>query len=287
MLDWQTITPLLEAKLDPKNVRPPAPGRFGDYIEGWFAIAEANRIFGHGNWSYSVDSLTLLDREQIKVRDRYGKEVEQWRAAYEALVTVTVGDVKRQDVGYGQGQAKVPNIGDALESAGKEAVTDALKRALRTFGYPLGLALYDKSKAHVGVDAPEPPHDPETGEVRDDQPAGMGTDSFSQFMGNVRERAGPNATRDEIAEEYKRAVIEKLEGYASSPKAARYIDLFLSVHEKAIGKLPEKLQGDVWTIAAKTRARAAMGEKYDARDFAPIGTADHVGSEFGLPPNGG
>lgn len=162
---WTTVKPLLEAKLDPANVKPPAPGRFGDYIEGWHAIAEANRIFGHGGWSYRVDSLTLLDRDKVMVFDKWKKQdVEQWRACYECVVTVTVGNVSRQDVGYGQGQAKVPNIGDALESAGKEAVTDALKRAMRTFGYPLGLALYDKSKAHVGVDAT--PHDPETGEVR-------------------------------------------------------------------------------------------------------------------------
>src|SRR5690606_29122102 len=32
----------------------------------------------------------------------------------------------------------------------KEAVTDALKRTLRTFGNPFGLALYDKSRANVG-----------------------------------------------------------------------------------------------------------------------------------------
>lgn len=43
----------------------------------------------------------------------------------------------------------------AHESAIKEAVTDALKRGLRSFGNPFGLALYDKSRASVGVDASE------------------------------------------------------------------------------------------------------------------------------------
>ena len=41
----------------------------------------------------------------------------------------------------------------AHESAVKEAVTDAFKRAFRGFGYPFGLALYDKSREHVGINA--------------------------------------------------------------------------------------------------------------------------------------
>ncbi|MDM7954732.1 MAG: Rad52/Rad22 family DNA repair protein [Cyanobium sp. CZS 25K] len=35
-------------------------------------------------------------------------------------------------------------MGQAHESALKEAETDAMKRALMTFGHPFGLALYDK-----------------------------------------------------------------------------------------------------------------------------------------------
>jgi recombination DNA repair RAD52 pathway protein len=42
------------------------------------------------------------------------------------------------------------DCGLAHESASKEAVTDALKRTLRTFGNPFGLALYDKSRENVG-----------------------------------------------------------------------------------------------------------------------------------------
>jgi hypothetical protein len=44
------------------------------------------------------------------------------------------------------------DCGLAHESAVKEAVTDALKRALRSFGNPFGLALYDKTRENVGVD---------------------------------------------------------------------------------------------------------------------------------------
>ena len=42
---------LLEAKLDPGNVksRKGANGATVSYVEGWYVIAEANRIFGFGN----------------------------------------------------------------------------------------------------------------------------------------------------------------------------------------------------------------------------------------------
>ena len=151
-MEWDDIKPELEKKLDPAHVRPPSKfGPKGDYIEGWHAIAEANRIFGHGAWSYTIKS---LDRDDLReAKDSKGNP--QWQAAYTCIVTVNVGDVVREDVGFGSGFAK--HIGDAVEGATKEAVTDALKRALRTFGNPFGLALYDKSRANVGVDQPPEP----------------------------------------------------------------------------------------------------------------------------------
>lgn len=149
-----TFTPeqakLLAAPLDPKHVVKPT-GQFGakgDYIEGWHAIAEANRIFGHDGWSYTIAMTQDSLREG---QDSRGNA--QWQAAYTCICTVTAGGVTRQDVGFGSGFAK--QIGDAIEGATKEAATDALKRALRTFGNPFGLALYDKSRENVRA-APEP-----------------------------------------------------------------------------------------------------------------------------------
>ncbi len=148
-MDWTTIKPLLDAKLDPKHVVKPSGsfGPKGDYIPGWHAIAEANRIFGHGGWSYTID----LRQDDLR-EGKTSKGDPQWQAAYTCVCTVTVGDVVRQDVGFGSGFAK--GIGDAIEGATKESATDALKRCLRTFGHPFGLALYDKSRENVGVDAP-------------------------------------------------------------------------------------------------------------------------------------
>lgn len=148
-MNWDEATPLLQAKLDPAHVKPPSKfGPKGDYIEGWHAIAEANRIFGFGAWSYTIVNLS----QDALDLGKNGQGDAQWQAAYTAIVRVTVGDVIREDVGFGSGFAKAK--GDAIEGATKEAVTDALKRALRTFGNPFGLALYDKTRASVGVDLP-------------------------------------------------------------------------------------------------------------------------------------
>lgn len=133
----------LKASLDPAHIKKPE-GRFGpkgDYIEGWHAINEANRIFGFDGWSYTIN----LIRDDLREVNKGDKQ--QWQAAYTCVCTVTVGNVTRQDVGFGSGFAS--GIGDAIEGATKEAATDALKRALRTFGNVFGLALYDKERANV------------------------------------------------------------------------------------------------------------------------------------------
>ena len=54
-MDWMAASAELSKKLDPAHVQPPKQyGPKGHYIEGWHAIAEANRIFGFGEWSYEV-----------------------------------------------------------------------------------------------------------------------------------------------------------------------------------------------------------------------------------------
>jgi DNA recombination protein Rad52 len=147
-MDWNRATPLLEAKLDPKHVKPAKPfGPKGDYIEGWFAIQEANRIFGFGAWSYRIVDCTCVASGPRAL----GKDKKDgWGVTYIARVAVTVADVLREDVGAGHGYDV--DLGLAHESAIKEAITDALKRVLRTFGNPFGLPLYDKERANVGVD---------------------------------------------------------------------------------------------------------------------------------------
>jgi DNA recombination protein Rad52 len=141
---------MLKAPLDPKHVVAAKAGGFGpkgDYLEGWHVINELNRVFGFDGWSYRID----LTRDALERAD--GKD--QWQAAYTCICTLFVGDVTRQDVGFGSGFAK--GIGDAIEGATKEAVTDALKRCARTFGNIFGLALYDKTRANVQAPLEEMP----------------------------------------------------------------------------------------------------------------------------------
>lgn len=131
---------MLSAPLNRSHVKQRTQaGRQLDYIEGWHAIAEANRIFGFDGWT----------RETVEMREvRSPQEVNgNWRVGYMAKVRVTALGVVREGTGYGSGIAK--DMGDAIESAVKESETDAMKRALMTFGNPFGLALYDKTQANV------------------------------------------------------------------------------------------------------------------------------------------
>ena len=145
----------LAAPLDRRYVKPPAPGKYGDYVEGWHVIAEANRIFGFDGWTRETVSMIETNRELMEVKDRYGKEVKQWRVGYLVKVRVTAGDVTREGTGFGSGMSKPEALGDAIESAAKEGETDAMKRAMMTFGNPFGLALYDKTKSNVADNVQE------------------------------------------------------------------------------------------------------------------------------------
>lgn len=121
-------------------------GRNLSYIEGWHAIKEANRIFGHDGWSRETVSTTA-----VWAGKRRTKNGEMEAASYTAKVRVTVYSGERAIVreGTGAGAGFGKDAGEAHESAIKEAETDAMKRALMTFGNPFGLALYDKAQTDV------------------------------------------------------------------------------------------------------------------------------------------
>lgn len=153
---------LLQKPLDPANVKPPAPGKYGEYIEGWKTIEEANRIFGFDGWTReTVEMVVVCEYETTVGRDNK----PGWAVGYRAKVRVNVGGVIREGTAVGNGVSV--QLYDAHESAAKEAETDAMKRALMTFGYPLGLALYDKSKANVQAPPQELPSGPINDRTRD------------------------------------------------------------------------------------------------------------------------
>lgn len=140
---------MLSAKLQQSAVHSRKQGgRDVSYIEGWHAIAEANRIFGFDGWTReTIDIKCVSERERPIGKDKK----EGFGVSYIAKVRIvaTAGDslVMREGVGAGHGIDQ--DLGQAHESAIKEAETDAMKRALMTFGNPFGLALYDKQQANV------------------------------------------------------------------------------------------------------------------------------------------
>lgn len=134
----------LAKPLNRAHVKPPAPGKHGDYIEGWRVIDEANRIFGFDGWTRET-----VEMVQTCCTENNGK----FYVGYRAKVRIQAGGVIREGTGCGSGDG-MKSLADAAESAIKEAETDAMKRALMTFGNPFGLALYDKTKANV-ADEPD------------------------------------------------------------------------------------------------------------------------------------
>src|SRR5262245_7675502 len=114
-------------------------GRELSYIEGWYAVAEANRIFGFDAWS----------RETVETRSVLARENRgSFLAVYIAKVRITVQadgmTIVREGHGSGEGRGTSP--GEVHDIALKAAETDATKRALATFGKPFGLELYRKDK---------------------------------------------------------------------------------------------------------------------------------------------
>ena len=140
--DQQTKALQSELSADRIKVRDKANIKLS-YLEGFDIIDTANNIFGFGGWAYTISSL-----EQVSQEVNANQNVV---ICYKAIVKVDVYDIdhntmiSRQDVGFGTGVAR--SLADAHENSAKEAVTDALKRSLRSFGNQFGNSLYDKSKS--------------------------------------------------------------------------------------------------------------------------------------------
>ena len=135
----QTQLRILNRQLDRRSIKHrESNGQTLSYIEGWYAIAEANRIFGFDGW----------DRETVASQCVWAKPLgTKYGAAYLTRVRITVraGDQRVVREGSGTGEATAASPGLAHEFAAKAAETDATKRALSTFGNLFGLSLYGGS----------------------------------------------------------------------------------------------------------------------------------------------
>src|SRR3546814_5327148 len=79
-------------------------------------------------------------------------------------------------------------VGQAHESAIKESETDAMKRALMTFGNQFGLALYDKTRANVCAPDPEPVTDEQLMRLQNTaDDVGADLQAFCKIMGRSEE----------------------------------------------------------------------------------------------------
>jgi hypothetical protein len=127
----------LKRKPDHRHVRTRQAhdGRELSYLEGWYTISEANRIFGFDGWSReTVESRCVLARENKGT----------FLAIYIARVRLTVAAEGTTIIreGHGSGEGRGVSPGEVHDIALKAAETDATKRALATFGKPFGLELY-------------------------------------------------------------------------------------------------------------------------------------------------
>jgi DNA recombination protein Rad52 len=145
----------LGAKLSPANVKTRKQGGATvSYVEGWAVISEANRIFGFDNWTRETIDIKCVSEtaRKIGVKENFAG-YDGWGVTYICKARVIVDGVAREGCGAGHGIDR--DLGQAHESAIKEAETDAMKRAFMTFGNPFGLALYDKTQTNVGDEVDE------------------------------------------------------------------------------------------------------------------------------------
>ena len=91
-------------------------------------------------WNYTITKLEEVARET----NQNGNHV----ITFSAIVKVKIYDaqrnfIEREDTGVGTGTART--IGDAIDNASKSAVSDSLKRSLRSLGAQFGNNLYSKT----------------------------------------------------------------------------------------------------------------------------------------------
>jgi DNA recombination protein Rad52 len=130
----------LRRNLDHRYIRTrETNGRELLYIEGWYAITEANRIFGFDGWNRET-----LESRCVLARENRGSFLVVYIARVRITVHADGASIIRE--GHGTGEGRGTSSGEAHDFALKAAETDGTKRALATFGRPFGLALYKNAK---------------------------------------------------------------------------------------------------------------------------------------------
>ena len=210
----------LSAKLRYKHVRKRrTPNGELSYIEGWHAIAEANRIFGFDSWDRHT-----LSTNCVWSASRSGKFHCIYTAHVRIIVRAGGTTIVRDGTGTGHGEDHSPSISHDL--AIKAAETDATKRALCTFGNRFGLALYDRQQ--TGVTKPSV----KVSKSRPDDKESI-TDPQIPTPGNALQANGREATEGYAATAKNGVGIDKSKLALGEPKRIRN-----KAHLKSITRLP-------------------------------------------------
>ena len=135
-----TLQSRLEKQLGPEYIssRAGPGGQKVHYVSAEKCIALANEVFGFNGWSSSIQNIQVdfVEEHPQTLKISLGLSV---------IVRVTLRDgTFHEDIGYGHIE-NCKGKAAAFEKAKKEGTTDALKRALRSFGNVLGNCIYDKS----------------------------------------------------------------------------------------------------------------------------------------------
>uniref|UniRef100_A0A2K5S6B1 DNA repair protein RAD52 homolog n=1 Tax=Cebus imitator TaxID=2715852 RepID=A0A2K5S6B1_CEBIM len=133
--EYQAIQKALRQRLGPEYIssRMAGGGQKVCYIEGHRVINLANEMFGYNGWAHSITQQNATGW-YIPGLNFSG---ELWCAC------CFLDGSYHEDVGYGVSEG-LKSKALSLEKARKEAVTDGLKRALRSFGNALGNCILDK-----------------------------------------------------------------------------------------------------------------------------------------------
>jgi DNA recombination protein Rad52 len=220
----------------------PQAGRRLAYLEAWHVIAEANRIFGFDGWNREMMDCRCVAERETKIGQGTERQKDGWRVGYIARVRVTVGHIVREGCGYGSGIDQ--DLGAAHESALKEAESDAMKRALMTFGNQFGLALYDKAQSNVEAPARPPPRSTTSHETY----GGPGAGRTTVANGPARPAAAPERptsaakspgrsdTGERKLSELRDAIIAKLNAPGTAYSAER-VDAVMRDHHEDLNLL--------------------------------------------------
>ncbi|XP_062891357.1 DNA repair protein RAD52 homolog [Mobula hypostoma] len=135
--EHQAIQTALQRCLGPEYIsqRPAGGGQKVCCFEGHRVVNLANELFGYNGWSHSITQQNVDFVDLINGKFNVGVS---------AFVKVQLKDgCFHEEFGYGVIEG-LKSKAMSLEKARKEAVTDGLKRSLKSFGYALGNCILDK-----------------------------------------------------------------------------------------------------------------------------------------------